>query len=645
MTVKTGFFRRMSAVCLMAAMIGAGCARADAVVVTAERLNIRSEATADSRAVTVVSAGETLKYVCEAGDWIMVSIGSKTGYVMKKYVDIDKNSITEDVAGALNMYSQSVTGTATARINVRELPMSGSSALKVAGSGDTLELLGECGDWYRVSYGGKTGYVTGEYVTKNGDATIGGAPAAPVTTAQPSQPSQGSSSIDYAAPVSGTATTRVNLRAGALSSAKVIKVIGSGDSVSILGEAGSWYKVSWNGKTGYASSQYIKKDASSGSTGSTGGTGNTGTADGGKETDYAQAQTGETTARVNLRAAASTSSQCKVVVASGTGVTVVGEAGGWYHVRCGGYDGYIAKSYVKITGTTQAYAEWTGVTDVEVNLRAAPEGEVLRVLKSGTVLTVTGQTGSWYQVKYSNTTGYVASAYVSKNVNNGGSAKPGESGSVTVGTTAYVTGGSVNVRKGAGTNYGIVDTLRTGTKITVYEQTDGWYRMTCGSVSGYISAKYVTSQGGTTAPDNPSSSKSEVILSDWWTGEIQSALKRGGTATVTDVDTGISFQIKRTGGNNHADAQPLTCADTALMLKAYGGQWAWTRRAIWVTVNGKTYAASMNGMPHGETDSMPDNDFDGCFCIHFLNSRTHAGNRLDAAHQAAVKKAYQTAMK
>ena len=159
MTVNTGFFRRMGAICLMAAMIGAGCARADAVVVTAERLNIRSEATADSRAVTVVSAGETLKYVCEADDWIMVSIGSKTGYVMKKYVDIDDDKIIEDVAGALSLYTQSVTGTATARLNVRELPMSGCTALKVAGNGDSLELLGECGDWYRVNYGGKTGYV------------------------------------------------------------------------------------------------------------------------------------------------------------------------------------------------------------------------------------------------------------------------------------------------------------------------------------------------------------------------------------------------------------------------------------------------------------------------------------------------------
>ena len=644
MTVNTGFFRRMGAVCLMTAMIGAGCAQADAVVVTAERLNIRSEATADSRAVTVVSAGETLKYVCESDDWIMVTIGSKTGYVMKKYVNIDTSKIAEDVAGALETYSQSVTGTATARLNVRELPMSGSKALKVAGNGDTLEILGECGDWYRVNYGGKTGYVVAAYVEKSGSTDTSDDSGNTDTAEKADTTDDATQTVDYATGVSGTATTRLNLRAAALPTAKVLKVIGSGDTVTILGEAGSWYKVSWNGKTGYAASQYIKKNTSN-NTDSADNTDNTEATDTTTETDYTTAKTGATTARVNLRAAASTSSRSKVVVASGTSLTVVGESGNWYHVRCGGYDGYIAKSYVKITGTTSAYVSWAGVTDVEVNLRAEPEGEVLRVLKRGTEVTVVGQNGSWYQVKYSSTTGYVASAYVSKKTNTDSSAEPDNSSDVTVGTTAYVTGGSVNVRKGAGTNYGIVDTLRTGTEITVYEQTNGWYRMTKGSVSGYISAKYVTSQGGTVVPDNPSESKGEVILSDWWTGDIQSVFKRGDTATVTDVDTGISFKVKRTGGNNHADAQPLTSSDTALMLKAYGGTWAWTRRAIWVTVDGKTYAASMNGMPHGESDSMPDNDFDGCFCIHFLNSRTHSGNRLDAAHQAAVQKAYKTAMK
>jgi hypothetical protein len=46
----------------------------------------------------------------------------------------------------------------------------------------------------------------------------------------------------------------------------------------------------------------------------------------------------------------------------------------------------------------------------------------------------------------------------------------------------------------------------------------------------------------------------------------------------------------------------------------------------------------MNGMPHGG-QSIKTNNFKGHFCIHFKNSRTHAGNRLDKSHQAAVKKA------
>lgn len=637
MTVKTGFFRRISALCLVAAMMGAGCAQADAVVVTVERLNIRSEATTDSRAVAVVSAGETLKYVCETDGWILIKTGEKTGYVAKKYVSIDTDRITEDVTAALTLYAAGITGTANVRVNLRELPMAGSSALKVVGKGDALELLGEVGDWYRASYGGKTGYVMKQYVDK-ASGSVSDSTGDDTTESVPSEPDTPN---DYDTAVSGTATTRVNLRAEALPSAKVLKVIGSGETVSILGEAGAWYKVSWAGKIGYASAQYIKKNET--------GSDNAGSGD--QSSDYSAAVAGQTTARVHLRASNSTSSQSLMIVSQNVGVTVVGEAGSWYHVRYNGQDGYISKSYVKITGSadmSESYASWTGVTDVEVNLRAEPEGSVLRVLKSGTQVTVIGESGGWYQVNYSNTTGYVASAYVSKKSDTG-AAKPDDSGSVTVGTTAYVIGGTVNVRKGAGMSYAILDTLRTGTKITVYEQTDGWYRMTKDSLSGYISAKYVSTEGADVAPENPSdegtSSVTEVLMSDWWTGEIQSVYKRGTVATVTDVDTGISFQVKRTGGLSHADSQPLTSADTALMLKAYGGTWAWTRRAIWVTVDGKTYAASMNGMPHGDSDSMPDNDFDGCFCIHFLNSRTHTGDRLDAAHQAAVKKAYEAAMK
>ncbi|MGE5453664.1 MAG: stalk domain-containing protein [Methylocystaceae bacterium] len=128
----------------------------------------------------------------------------------------------------------------------------------------------------------------------------------------------------------------------------------------------------------------------------------------------------------------------------------------------------------------------------------------------------------------------------------------------------------------------------------------------------------------------------------WWT--VNKLWPRGTVATVTDLDSGLSYQVKRLGGSNHADSEPLTAADTAKMFQAYGGEWAWTRHAIIVTYGQYRWAASQNGMPHSTTTI--DNNFPGHFCIHFKDSMTHGGNEwapspahVDAAHQAMVKKA------
>lgn len=123
---------------------------------------------------------------------------------------------------------------------------------------------------------------------------------------------------------------------------------------------------------------------------------------------------------------------------------------------------------------------------------------------------------------------------------------------------------------------------------------------------------------------------------DWWSSEISTIFARNSYAVVTDVRTGISFKVYRSGGTNHADVQPATAKDTAAMKAAYGGNWSWDRRAIWVSIGGKRYAASMNGMPHG-SGSISGNDFGGHFCIHFTNSRTHGTNKLCPLHQAAIQ--------
>lgn len=135
----------------------------------------------------------------------------------------------------------------------------------------------------------------------------------------------------------------------------------------------------------------------------------------------------------------------------------------------------------------------------------------------------------------------------------------------------------------------------------------------------------------------------KAIEMDWWKSDIQKIFAKGVTATITDVDTGLTWKEQRRGGTNHADVQPISAADTAALKKAYGGKWSWNRRAIWVTINGVNYAASMNGMPHGGS-SIKDNNFDGHHCIHFTNSRTHCSNKVCPNHQKMIQKALKASL-
>lgn len=121
--------------------------------------------------------------------------------------------------------------------------------------------------------------------------------------------------------------------------------------------------------------------------------------------------------------------------------------------------------------------------------------------------------------------------------------------------------------------------------------------------------------------------------------EVNVLFPKFATATVTDCETGLKFTVQRRAGNQHSDVQPLTAADTATMKKIYGGKWNWKRRAVIVEVkDGRRIAGSMNGMPHGQ-GAIKGNNFNGHFCIHFRDSKTHGSHRVDLAHQMMIWKA------
>lgn len=136
-------------------------------------------------------------------------------------------------------------------------------------------------------------------------------------------------------------------------------------------------------------------------------------------------------------------------------------------------------------------------------------------------------------------------------------------------------------------------------------------------------------------PVKSPSSASFGALYDWWT-EAQYVWPIGTNAKIIDVQTGVSWTMKRTYGAFHADVEPLTRNDTNVMKSVWGGKWSWSTRAIIVEVNGHRIAASASAMPHS-IDQIMDNDFTGHSDVHFLNSRRHKDNLVDQDHQEKIQ--------
>jgi len=123
--------------------------------------------------------------------------------------------------------------------------------------------------------------------------------------------------------------------------------------------------------------------------------------------------------------------------------------------------------------------------------------------------------------------------------------------------------------------------------------------------------------------------------------EVRGLLPREGQAIITDVETGLSFRVRRYGGTYHADVEPLTAQDTGVLRRIYGGAWGWERRAVIVAIGSELIAGSINGYPHGG-QSITHNNFPGHICLHFRGSSLHLNNSSDPQHQAEIEKAAES---
>jgi len=152
----------------------------------------------------------------------------------------------------------------------------------------------------------------------------------------------------------------------------------------------------------------------------------------------------------------------------------------------------------------------------------------------------------------------------------------------------------------------------------------------------------VTGSGSTA---NPTINGVDMVTWQVFYDNYRARYTRGDKAILTDARTNRSFTIvcQSMSATRHLDAEPATANDTAVLRQIFGGTITYHRRPVWLTMSdGKTYAASLYGVPHGAS-FVSGNNFDGQLCVHMLGSHTNAGNSVCPDHQKAIEEAYRLA--
>ena len=248
---------------------------AQGYVTATTNVNVRSGPGTGYSKLGTLAKGTTVAKLGTSGSWTIINYNGKQAYVSSDYLKAASSS--GNSGGSSGGCTAQGYVTATANVNVRSGPGTGYSKLGTLAKGTTVAKLGTSGSWTIINYNGKQAYVSSDYLkAASSSGNSGGS-------------SGGSTQTGYMA-----ATTNVNVRSGPGTNYSIIGSLYKGTIVPKLGTSGSWTKISYNGGTGYVSSQYLTNSSYSG--GNSSGSGNSG---GGSQSGYDDAAAAELVSIIN----------------------------------------------------------------------------------------------------------------------------------------------------------------------------------------------------------------------------------------------------------------------------------------------------------------------------------------------------------
>ncbi|PEN60632.1 peptidase M24 [Bacillus toyonensis] len=354
-------------------------------------------------------------------------------------------------------------------------------------NGQSLNVIGEENGWFKINHNGKTGFVSGEFVSKKGATN---------------------SNVSTTGGKNKVTADVLRVRTAPNTSSSVSGRVYEGQTLNVIGQENGWVKINHNGQTGYVSGQFV-----SGVSANTGATNDT-------NQQTVQPASGNYTVNVSslrVRTGPSTSHPTVGSVKKGQVVQVTGEVQDWFKINYAGQTAYLSKDYVTKGGSNENVVQGnkednkqeqnnnvtvqTGGTYVvnttSLRVRTGPAAyhSVIGGVLNGTTLNVVGSENGWFKVNYQGKTGFVSGEFV-KFVK-GGTATPEQpkqpekpnQGAI---GDYYINASALNVRSGEGTNYRIIGALSQGQKVQVISENSGWSKINYSGKTGYIGTQFLS---------------------------------------------------------------------------------------------------------------------------------------------------------
>lgn len=249
-------------------------------------------------------------------------------------------------------YSFGVTGKITAEtIRIRAEATTDSKIIEIGNAGESVEIIGLEGDWYKVRYKEKTGFIYKDYLEPDGDVTT--TSSSSDITEEPSQTVEEPYN-DKAMELSNVVNKETSLYLLPSFTSVKIEKINKDQEIKLITTMANWAKIEFNQKEAWIPKTFLMKEVS-------------------VETSKPVEQQPEeqpttvpeeqqpsvstqpsvnkagyisSNASAHFRSGPSTSTQSLGKLPKNTKITITGEENDWYKVSYNGKNGYISKSLV-----------------------------------------------------------------------------------------------------------------------------------------------------------------------------------------------------------------------------------------------------------------------------------------------------------